>query len=113
MGPPFVYDYYEKPPHLVTFYDTLEIRRTYSHLKPPPKFQLNLLKHVGENCDRRTETHTETQTDGQTDGRMDEHHHTIYVPSEDGRIKYNANIIPFNYKKLAQFPYRNKTILQF
>ena len=26
-------DYSEKPPHLVAFYDTLGIQRTYSHLK--------------------------------------------------------------------------------
>ena len=33
-GHPF-YGYYEKPPHLIAFYDTLGIRRTNSHLKPP------------------------------------------------------------------------------
>ena len=33
-GHPF-YSYSEKPPYLVAFYDTLGIRRTYSHLKPP------------------------------------------------------------------------------
>ena len=33
-GHPF-YAYSENPPHLVTIYDTLGIRRTYSHLKPP------------------------------------------------------------------------------
>ena len=32
-GHPF-YGNSEKPPHLVAFYDTLGIRRTYSHLKP-------------------------------------------------------------------------------
>ena len=32
-GHPF-YGYSEKPPHLVAFYDTLGIWRTYSHLKP-------------------------------------------------------------------------------
>ena len=35
-GPPFLYGYSEKPPHLVAFYDTLGIRRTYSHLNTPP-----------------------------------------------------------------------------
>ena len=29
------YCYFEKPPHLFVFYDTLGIRRTYSHLKAP------------------------------------------------------------------------------
>ena len=33
-GHPF-YCYFEKPPYLFVFNDTLEIRRTYSHLKPP------------------------------------------------------------------------------
>ena len=32
-GHPF-YCYFEKPPHLFVFYDTLGIRRTYYHLKP-------------------------------------------------------------------------------
>ena len=32
--PPFLYGYSEKPPHLVTFYDTLVIRRTFSRLNP-------------------------------------------------------------------------------
>ena len=31
----FLHGYSEKTPHLVSFYDTLGIRRTYSHLKPP------------------------------------------------------------------------------
>ena len=30
----FLYDYTEKPPHLIAFYDTLGIRRTHS--RPPP-----------------------------------------------------------------------------
>ena len=34
-GPPFLYGYSDKPPHLVAFYDTLGIRRTYSRRKPP------------------------------------------------------------------------------
>ena len=34
-GPPFLYGYSEKPPHLVPFYDMLGIRRTNSRLKPP------------------------------------------------------------------------------
>ena len=32
-GQPF-YGYFEKPPHLVAFYDMLGIRMAYSHLKP-------------------------------------------------------------------------------
>ena len=35
-GPPFLYGDSDTPPHLVTFYDTLGIRRTYSRLNPPP-----------------------------------------------------------------------------
>ena len=34
-GPPFLYGDSDKPPHLVAFYDTLGIRRTYSRLKRP------------------------------------------------------------------------------
>ena len=34
-GPPFLYGDSDTPPHLIAFYDTLEIRRTYSRLKPP------------------------------------------------------------------------------
>ena len=34
-GPPFLYCDSDPPPHLVAFYDTLGIRRTYSRLKPP------------------------------------------------------------------------------
>ena len=34
-GPPFIYGHSGTPPHLVAFYDTLGIRRTYSRLKPP------------------------------------------------------------------------------
>ena len=30
----FLYNYFEKPPHLVAFYDTLGIRRTHSRLNP-------------------------------------------------------------------------------
>ena len=33
-GPPFLYGYSDTPSHLVAFYDTLEIRSTYSQLKP-------------------------------------------------------------------------------
>ena len=33
-GPPFLYGDSDTPPHLVAFYDTLGIRRTYSRLKP-------------------------------------------------------------------------------
>ena len=35
-GPPFSYGDSDIPPHLVAFYDTLGIRRTYCWLKPPP-----------------------------------------------------------------------------
>ena len=35
-GPPFLYGDSDTPPHLVAFYDTLGIRRTYSRLNPPP-----------------------------------------------------------------------------
>ena len=35
QAPTLLYGYSEKPPHLVSFYDTLGLRRTYSHLKPP------------------------------------------------------------------------------
>ena len=35
MGPPFLYGDSDTSPHLVAFYDTLGIRRTYSRLKPP------------------------------------------------------------------------------
>ena len=34
-GPPFLYGDSDTPSHLVAFYDTLGIRRTYSRLKPP------------------------------------------------------------------------------
>ena len=34
-GPPFLYGDSDTPPHLVAFYDTLGIRRTYSRPKPP------------------------------------------------------------------------------
>ena len=34
-GPPFLYGDSDTPPHFVAFYDTLEIRRTYSRFKPP------------------------------------------------------------------------------
>ena len=34
-GPPFLYGYSGKPPHLVAFCDTLWIQRTHSWLKPP------------------------------------------------------------------------------
>ena len=34
-GPPFLYGDSDTPPHLVAFYDTLGIQRTYSRLKPP------------------------------------------------------------------------------
>ena len=34
-GPPFLYGDSDTTPHLVAFYDTLGIRRTYSRLKPP------------------------------------------------------------------------------
>ena len=34
-GLPFLYGDSDTPPHLVAFYDTLGIRRTYSRLKPP------------------------------------------------------------------------------
>ena len=33
-GPPFLYGDSDTPPHLVAFYDTLGIRRTYSRLTP-------------------------------------------------------------------------------
>ena len=33
---PFLHSYFEKPPHLVAFYDTLGIRRTHSRFNPPP-----------------------------------------------------------------------------
>ena len=33
--PPFLYDDSDTPPHLVAFYDTLGIQRTYSQLNPP------------------------------------------------------------------------------
>ena len=33
--PPFLYGDSDTPPHLVAFYDTLGIRRTYYRLKPP------------------------------------------------------------------------------
>ena len=35
-GPPFLYGDSDTPSHLVAFYDTLGIRRTYSRLKHPP-----------------------------------------------------------------------------
>ena len=35
-GPPFLYDYAEKSPHLVAFNDTLGIRRTYTHFRSNP-----------------------------------------------------------------------------
>ena len=34
-GPPFLYGDSDTPPHLVAFYDTLGIQRTFSRLKPP------------------------------------------------------------------------------
>ena len=34
--PPFLYGDSDTPPHLVAFYDTPGIRRTYSRLNPPP-----------------------------------------------------------------------------
>ena len=35
-GPPLLYGDSNTPPHLVAFYDTLEIQRTYSRLNPNP-----------------------------------------------------------------------------
>ena len=44
-GPPFLYGGSDTPPHLVVFYDTLGIRRTYSRLNTPPPGVL-----TGEKC---------------------------------------------------------------
>ena len=52
------YSYSEKPPHLVSFYYTLGIRRTYSHLRPRgPDGERGVSMGLKKNLNVRSSSH--------------------------------------------------------
>ena len=47
-GPTFLYSDSDTPPHLVAFYDTLGIRRTYSRLKPSASQRVIMTNEIAD-----------------------------------------------------------------
>ena len=84
-----------------------ELDLTCIKIKCYTKFQINMSKHVGEKCGKLW------RTDGRRPGRTDGHHHTIYVPSEDGRIISGAQLVPIGIPTICWYTMRSNCTFMF